>query len=192
MRFEVFVPALPQQVLSSNAGKNSRKDPHSRGDAVKALKLDAIEAVVGHRVPAWIIEARMRLKDDVVQAIIGQPDLPRFETCVITVTLRRANRRPLAELCPRCTLLVQGGEYPAWGVPKREPGKPDKPLKCVCYRPDDPFNIGGDVCKPIIDGLQWCELFADDSYKHVLEGRIRIEVVDSLEAEGMFVEVAGD
>ena len=58
------------------------------------------------------------------------------------------------------------------------------------YRPTDPSNLGGDVLKPVIDyGLVRLGVIDDDDYTVVREVRLRIGHVDTLEEEGIRLEV---
>ena len=58
------------------------------------------------------------------------------------------------------------------------------------YRPRDPSNIGGDCLKPLIDyGLVRLGVIPDDDYLTVDEVRLRVRHVDSLEEEGIRLEV---
>lgn len=160
--FAFFVPALPYRCLSSNAGARSRRDPWS------------------------IADARGILKGEVMDAIIGRANLPHFDRASVTVTLVCTSRRPKATECPRCRLLIAGGDYPQWAIPDR-----DKPLPCVCYRPKDCGNVGGDPLKPVLDALVWTEIIDDDDWKHVPRVTVAIERVDRLEDEGILVELEG-
>ena len=88
--FAVFVPALPQQVLSSNAGKNSRRDPWSVANAVGELK------------------------GEVVQTLLALGELPRFTVVVVTITQRVTSRRLRLEQCYRCLNRYLAGDHPKW------------------------------------------------------------------------------
>lgn len=87
----VEVPALPQRILSSNAGKRSRRDPWS------------------------VANARGELKAEVMEALKAVMPLPSFERATADVTLRRSKRRPKLEDCPRCLERFLAGDHPSWG-----------------------------------------------------------------------------
>lgn len=72
-------------MLSSNAGKRSRRDPWS------------------------VAEARGRLKNDTMEALRDLAELPRLERASICITLMRSKRRPKLEQCPRCLERALGG-----------------------------------------------------------------------------------
>lgn len=57
------------------------------------------------------------------------------------------------------------------------------------YRPLDASNMGGDVASPIVNALVRLDVIRDDSYKFVDEVRLRVRHVDTLEAEGIRLEV---
>ena len=152
--FAVFVAALPQQVLSSNAGKNSRRDPWSVANAVGELK------------------------DEVVQTLLSLGVLPRFETAVVTVTQRVANRRLKLEDCFRCLNRFLAGDHPKWAEDR-----------CACYRPKDVGNV---IHKGVLDALVFMELIEDDDFTHIPELRLRLERVTEIADEGIYVEMEGE
>mgnify|MGYP001608987717 CR=1 FL=1 len=157
--WSVWVPCLPWRNLSSNAGARSR------------------------RAPWGIAESRGRLKNEVLEAIKTQGDLRRLESATAAITFRLAAKRPKMRECPRCTTL--GTDYPNWAVPADH----SQALPCVCYRPEDVGNLGGDPLKPILDALVWMEILPDDDWRHLPSVTLRIERVDSLDAEGILVEL---
>lgn len=142
--FTFTVPVLPDQMLSSNAGNRSRRNPWAVAEAKGALKSATMEAL-------------MRL-----------PEVPFFSRCIVAVTVWHSRKKPKVEQCPRCLEAALG----------------DKSISsCLCYRPWDAGNIGGDVLKPILDGMKWMEVFSDDSADIVEEVRLRIGKVATVAEE---------
>lgn len=168
----VFVHALPQRILSSNAGARSRRDPWAVAQARGTLKGDVMFAIMdAHSNPLTVLAG-------------GGTDLPHFDRATATVTLRLTNKKPHATDCRQCVELIAGGEYPSWSMPAA-----GKPIPCCHYRPKDVGNMGGDVLKPILDAFTWLEIWPDDDWKHVPEVTLRIERVETIEEEGICVEV---
>ena len=152
----VFIPALPERMLSPNAGSRSRRDPWAIG------------------------EAKMLLKSETVHALHGC-DLPKLQTATADVTLLHSGKRPKAEACPRCWERVQGGTYPNYALPS----DPRKPIPCCCYRPTDVGNIGGDTLKPILDALTYLDVLVDDSAEYLRAVTLRIDRVAEVADEGI-------
>ena len=126
------------------------------------------------RNPWAVAEARGRLKNDTMEALKDLQPLPAFVVCVADVTLHRTNKRPKVEQCPRCLLRALE----------------DRSVDgCCCYRPRDVGNIGGDVLKPVLDGLVWMEVLPDDDYRHLTAVTLRIGEVETLAEECIEVTV---
>lgn len=150
--FAFTIPALPDRLLSSNAGGRSRRNPWAVAEAKGVLKNNTMEAMKDH-----------------------QP-IPAFARCTVTVTLYHSNKRPKVEECPRCLIeALNGGD-----------------AACCCYRPSDVGNIGGDVLKPILDGMTWMEMVTDDDYTHVEAVTLRIGRVATVAEERIEVYVEGE
>lgn len=159
----VWIPALPQRVLSGNAGSRSRRDP-------------------------WAVaNARGLLKGEVMAALLSLGPVPcaHFERARVTVTLRLTNKKPKAMDCGQCVELMAAGDYPRWSIPANGAS----PVPCCHYRPKDVGNIGGDVLKPILDAFTWLEVWPDDDFTHVPEVTLKIERVAEIADEGIAVTV---
>jgi len=153
---DVFIHALPEKMLSSNAGSRSRRDPWS------------------------ISTAKMILKGETIAALQGC-SLPKFQRVTADVTLIHSGKRPKAADCPRCKPRMGDGTYPGYAIPKDRA----KPLPCVCYRPMDVGNIGGEPLKPILDALTYLDILADDSAEYLAAVTLRIQRCTTLEQEGI-------
>lgn len=57
------------------------------------------------------------------------------------------------------------------------------------YRPRDPWNIGGDIAKAVIDGIVDMGVLPDDDWTHIASGTVMIEKVDEIADEGILVTV---
>lgn len=134
------------------------------------------------RDPWSVAESRGRLKNDTMEALKECP-IPTLDRATATVTLHCTSSRPKAGQCPRCRLL--GPDYPSWAIPEKR----ETPLPCVEYRPKDVGNIGGDVLKPVLDGLVWMEVLPDDDWTHLESVTLRIARVDRLDDERIEVTV---
>lgn len=126
------------------------------------------------RNPWAVAEAKGALKGATMEALMRAGELPHPTRCTVTVTVWHSGKRPRVEQCPRCL----------------EAAMADKSIStCCCYRPRDVGNIGGDVLKPILDGMVWMEMFADDSADIVEEVRLRIGRVATVAEERIVVNV---
>lgn len=138
---------------------------------VPALPRRALSANGGgrsRRDPFAVQKAKDELGEATYHAILATcgPNLPTFEPPVVIT----------------CTLYARHHTHNGDGL----------------YRPQDPSNIGGDILKPIIDTLKPLGVIGDDNYWDaekrtgwVREVRLRVAHVDTLEAEGILLEVAG-
>lgn len=153
---DTFIPALPERMLSGNAGSRSRRDPWS------------------------LANARMLLKGEAISALQAHP-LPKIQRATADVTLVHSGKRPKAEACPRCRGRIGDGTYPSYAIPKDRA----KPLPCVCYRPWDVGNIGGEPLKPVIDALTYLDVLVDDTAEYLTAITLRIQRCTTLEQEGI-------
>lgn len=135
------------------------------------------------RDPWGVAESRGALKADTMEALKGVEFTPFTVPVTAEIVLRHTGKRPKMDECPRCRTL--GPDYPRWAMPDV-----GKPLPCVEYRPKDVGNAGGDVLKPILDGLVWMEVIADDDFTRLVAVTLRIERVGTLDEEGVLVTVA--
>jgi len=154
---DVFIHALPEKMLSSNAGSRSRRDPWS------------------------ISTAKMLLKGETIAALQQNCELPKFQRVTADVTLIHSGKRPKAVDCPRCKPRMGDGTYPGYAIPKDRA----KPLPCVCYRPMDVGNIGGEPLKPILDALTYLDILVDDSAEYLAAVTLRIQRCTTLDQEGI-------
>ena len=153
---DVFIHALPERMLSSNAGSRSRRDPWS------------------------ISTAKMLLKGETVAALQAV-ELPKLQRVTADVTLTHSGKRPKVTDCPRCKPRIADGTYPSYALPKDR----TKPVPCVCYRPTDVGNIGGEVLKPILDALTYLDVLVDDSVEYLAAVTLRIQRCSTIEQEGI-------
>lgn len=155
-RIAVFIPALPERMLSSNAGSRSRRDP-------------------------WAIStAKMLLKGETIGALQGVA-LPKLQRVTADVTLVHSGKRPKAQDCPRCRPRLGDGTYPNYALPSDR----TKPIPCCCYRPTDVGNIGGEVLKPILDALTYLDILVDDSAEYLTAVTLRIARCTTIDEEGI-------
>jgi len=117
---------------------------------------------------------KQRLRALSTQAVCAAfgTEIPTFDSPVIVyVTVVHSNKRPKVEDCWRCLDAALNDE------------PLEDPTRCNCYRMDDVFNVGGDVAKPIVDGLVDAGVIKDDSRKYVPLGVIGIEDCDTVGEE---------
>lgn len=100
-----------------------------------------------------------------------------FEGLVDVVVVLHVMRDARKVECPRCL--------------ERAIGEPSKfNGTCLCYRPLDPSNIGGEVIKPVIDGgLVGSGLITDDRSEYVRWVMLGLVRVQTVEQEGYEVTV---
>ena len=126
------------------------------------------------RDPWAVANAKGELKGETIEALMEIQPLPTFDRCTVALTLLHSNKKPKVEQCPRCLLAaIEDRRIDA----------------CRCYRPADVGNIGGDVLKPILDGMVWMEMMPDDDWTHLVAVTLRIGRVATVEDERIEVRV---
>ena len=132
MTFELWLPTLPDRVLSPNAGEI--------------------------RVIAFVTEARREMHTQVYFAAMEQhkQPWPHWERVRVSITYRCTNKRPRGD---------------------------------TLYRPTDITNAIS-AMKPVYDALHVeLDLFPDDKWQHMELGEHRIERVEELSDEGLWITV---